>query len=137
MKKLNLSPNLNGHFEWEFLSSSFPNAGMSIIERYYDVGKKNHYKNGLASQMISHYLANVLLLLYQFFSLFHVMLQLRGNWEHTVYNFKKGLSRINISPWKWKLCVNIYAIEFESIHWMRPMEGCFLYTESQQDRRKI
>lgn len=99
--------------------------------------QKNHYENGLPSQMISHYLAIVLLLLHQFFSLFHVILQLRGNWEHTVYNFKKELNRINISPWKWKLCVNIYTIEFKSIHWMRPMEGCFLYTESQQNRRKI
>lgn len=35
--------------------------------------KKSHYKNGLASQMVFYYLANVLLLLYQFLSLFRVV----------------------------------------------------------------
>lgn len=79
------------YFEWRLSSSSFPDAGMSILERDSDDGKKSLQKNRLASQMISHYLANVLLSLYQFFSLFHVTPQLQGNWEHTVRIFEKRL----------------------------------------------
>ena len=61
---------------------------MFIVERYYDVGK-SHYKNGLASQMVSHYLANVLLLLHQFILVYFMLCSSCKGIENILSTFSK------------------------------------------------
>lgn len=143
MKKLKLSPNLNRHFEWEFLASSFPNAGMSIVKRYYDVGGgggKSFQKWTCLPNDLS-LSCKCITFAVSIFFFFLVYFMLCSSWEgigNTLSTFSnKELNRITISPWKWKLCVNIYTIELKSIHWMRPMEGCFLILRANRTGEKF
>lgn len=80
--------------------------------------------------MISDYLANILFFAVAFFFLVYFMLcSSCKEIENILSTFsKKDLTRRNISPWKWKLCVNIYGTEFiQWIYWVRPIEGCFFW----------
>lgn len=84
--------------------------------------------------MISYYLANILFLLRLFFFLVYFMLcSSCEEIENILFLLSKkkkdlNINRRNISPWKWKLCVNIYRTEFiQSIYWVRPREGCFFW----------
>lgn len=99
---------------------------------------KSHYKNGLASEMISHYFANVLLLPYQFLVYFMLCSSSKGT-ENICPHFKKKGSNIKrIFHVKIKTVVNIYIIEFiQSIHWVRPVEVCFFLILRVKEKEKI
>lgn len=98
--------------------------------------KKSHYKNGLASQMVFYYLANVLLLLYQFLSLFRVVPSLAAR-ELTTYHPQFQNKTITLTKERFhhgnENTLNIYRTEFiQSIYWIRPMEGCFFLLRTNE-----